>query len=291
VQMPWTDARDLVLDTYRGFSPDIGDLVARFFDDRWIDAPARQGKRNGAFSAATVPSVHPYVMLNYTGKRRDALVLAHELGHGIHQALAAKRGIFHQNTPLTVAETASVFGETLTFGRLLDQAEDPSSRLALLAESIENSIATVFRQVAMHTFEQAIHTERREAGELPPDRFNQLWAETQEELFGDSVEVTDGYRTWWSYVHHFTATPGYVYAYAYGQLLALSVYQRYVDEGETFVPRYVEMLSAGGSLAPEELGRIVGVDLTDPGFWNAGLDLVEKQLDEAESAAADSNAV
>ena len=288
VRMPWTDARDLVLDTYRGFSPDIGDLVARFFDDRWIDAPARQGKRNGAFSAATVPSVHPYVMLNYTGKRRDALVLAHELGHGIHQALAAKRGIFHQNTPLTVAETASVFGETLTFGRLLDQAEDPSSRLALLAESIENSIATVFRQVAMHTFEQAIHTERREAGELPPDRFNQLWAETQEELFGDSVEVTDGYRTWWSYVHHFTATPGYVYAYAYGQLLALSVYQRYVEEGETFVPRYVEMLSAGGSLAPEELGRIVGVDLTDPGFWNAGLDLVEKQLDEAESAAADS---
>jgi oligoendopeptidase F len=284
--MEWGEARDLVLDTYRGFSSDIGDVVARFFDDRWIDAPVRPGKRGGAFSASTVPSVHPYVMLNWTGQRRDALVLAHELGHGVHQALAAKRGVFHQNTPLTVAETASVFGETLTFGRLLDQAPDAASRLSLLAESIEGSIATVFRQVAMHTFENAVHTERREGGELAPDRFGELWAETQEDLFGDSVEVTDGYRSWWSYVHHFTASPGYVYAYAYGQLLALSVYQRYVDEGETFVPRYVEMLSAGGSLAPEELGRIVGIDLTDPGFWNAGLDLVERQLDEAESAAA-----
>ena len=289
--MAWPEARDLVLDTYRSFSPAVGDVAARFFDERWIDAPVRPGKRNGAFSAATVPSVHPYVMLNWTGKRRDALVLAHELGHGVHQALAAERGVFHQNTPLTVAETASVFGETLTFGRLLDGTTDPASRLSLLAESIEGSIATVFRQVAMHNFEVAVHTERRESGELPPDRFGELWADTQEELFGDSVDVTDGYRTWWSYVHHFTGAPGYVYAYAYGQLLALSVYQRYLDEGESFVPSYVEMLSAGGSLAPEELGRIVGVDLTDPGFWNAGLDLVERQLTDAETAAADSGAV
>ena len=286
----WPDARDLVLGTYRSFSPAVGDVAARFFDERWIDAPARPGKRNGAFSAATAPSVHPYVMLNWTGKRRDALVLAHELGHGVHQALAADRGVFHQNTPLTVAETASVFGETLVFGRLLDQTDDPASRLSLLAESIEGSIATVFRQVAMHNFEVAVHTARREGGELPPDRFGELWAESQEELFGDSVEVTDGYRSWWSYVHHFTAAPGYVYAYAYGQLLALSVYQRYLDEGESFVPSYVEMLSAGGSLAPEELGRIVGVDLTDPGFWNAGLDLVERQLADAEAAAAESGA-
>jgi oligoendopeptidase F len=287
----WPAARNLVLDTYRGFSPAIGDVAARFFDERWIDAPARPGKRSGAFSAATVPSVHPYVMLNWTGKRRDALVLAHELGHGVHQALAAERGVFHQNTPLTVAETASVFGETLTFGRLLDETSDPASRLSLLAESIEGSIATVFRQVAMHNFERAVHTERREAGELAPDRFGELWAQTQEELFGDSVEVTDGYRSWWSYVHHFTGAPGYVYAYAYGQLLALSVYQRYLDEGESFVPSYVEMLSAGGSLAPEELGRIVGVDLTDPGFWTGGLELVERQLADAERAAADSGAV
>jgi oligoendopeptidase F len=286
----WPQARDLVLDAYRGFSSTVGDVAARFFDERWIDAPARPGKRNGAFSASTVPSVHPYVMLNWTGKRRDALVLAHELGHGVHQALAAERGVFHQNTPLTVAETASVFGETLTFGRLLEETSDPASRLSLLAESIEGSIATVFRQVAMHNFEVAVHTERREAGELPPDRFGELWAQTQEEMFGDSVEVTDGYRTWWSYVHHFTGAPGYVYAYAYGQLLALSVYQRYLDEGESFVPSYVEMLSAGGSLAPEELGRIVGVDLTDPGFWSAGLDLVERQLSDAEAAAAESGA-
>jgi len=289
--MDWPTARDLVLDTYRSFSSTVGDVVARFFDERWIDAPPRPGKRSGAFSASTVPSVHPYVMLNWTGKRRDALVLAHELGHGVHQALAADRGVFHQNTPLTVAETASVFGETLTFGRLLDQSPDAASRLSLLAESIEGSIATVFRQVAMHTFEDAVHSERRTCGELPPDRFGELWAQSQEELFGDSVEVTEGYRSWWSYVHHFTSAPGYVYAYAYGQLLALSVYQRYVDEGESFVPSYVEMLSAGGSLAPEELGRMVGVDLTDPGFWNAGLDLVERQLDEAERAAVEAGAV
>ena len=284
----WPEARELVLGTYRSFSSTVGDVAARFFDERWIDAPARPGKRNGAFSASTAPSVHPYVMLNWTGKRRDALVLAHELGHGVHQALAAGRGVFHQNTPLTVAETASVFGETLVFGRLLDETSDPASRLSLLAESIEGSIATVFRQVAMHHFEAAVHTERREGGELAPDRFGELWAETQQELFGDSVEVTDGYRSWWSYVHHFTAAPGYVYAYAYGQLLALSVYQRYLDEGESFVPSFVEMLSAGGSLAPEELGRIVGVDLTDPGFWNAGLDLVERQLADAEAAAVES---
>ncbi len=281
----WPAARDLVLDTYASFSPVLGDLTRRFFDERWIDAPARPGKRSGAFSAATVPSVHPYVMLNFTGNRRDVLVMAHELGHGVHQALASEQGIFHQNTPLTVAETASVFGEALTFGRLLEQTDDPKSRLALLAENIEGSIATVFRQIAMHTFENAVHNERRTKGEIAPDRFAELWASTQEELFGDSVEVTDGYRVWWSYVHHFTGAPGYVYAYAYGQLLALSVYKRYLEEGEGFVDSYLDMLRAGGSRSPEDLGQIVGVDLTDPGFWNAGLDLVEGQLTEAESAA------
>jgi oligoendopeptidase F len=224
-------------------------------------------------------------MLNFTGNRRDVLVMAHELGHGVHQALASEQGIFHQNTPLTVAETASVFGEALTFGRLLEQTDDPKSRLALLAENIEGSIATVFRQIAMHTFEDAVHNERRTKGEIAPDRFAELWASTQEELFGDSVEVTDGYRVWWSYVHHFTGAPGYVYAYAYGQLLALSVYKRYLEEGEGFVDSYLDMLRAGGSRSPEDLGQIVGVDLTDPGFWNAGLDLVEGQLTEAESAA------
>jgi oligoendopeptidase F len=289
--MTWPQARDLVHETYASFSPTLGDLVKRFYDERWIDVPARPGKRNGAFSAATVPSVHPYVLLNFTGSRRDALILAHELGHGVHQSLAAERGVFHQNTPLTVAETASVFGETLTFGRLLEQTSDPASRLSLLAESIEGTIATVFRQVAMHRFEAQIHEERRSRGEIPPDRFGQLWAATQIEMFEDSLEITDDYRSWWSYVHHFTASPGYVYAYAYGQLLALSVYQRYVEEGEAFVPRYLDMLAAGGSKSPEELGRIVGVDLTDPGFWSAGLDLVERELDQAEQAAADAGAI
>jgi oligoendopeptidase F len=207
------------------------------------------------------------------------------MGHGLHAELARPRGILEQGTPLTLAETASVFGETLVFGRLLDQAPTPESRLSLLAESIEGSIATVFRQTAMNRFEDLVHTSRREEGELSVDRFNELWVSSQEEMLGDSVEVTENYRIWWSYVPHFIATPGYVYAYAYGQLLALSIYKRYMDEGESFVPSYLELLRAGGSKSPEELGAIVGIDLADPGFWDNGLDLVEAQLVEAEEAA------
>jgi len=285
--VPWAEARDLVRDCYAGFSSELGDLVGRFYDERWIDGPVRPGKRGGAFCSYTVPSVHPYVMLNYTAKRRDVLTLAHELGHGVHAALGGSQGVFHMSTPLTLAETASVFGETIVFGRLLEAAETPESRLDLLASSIEGSIATVFRQVAMNRFEHLVHTARREEGELPVDRFNALWAESQEELLGDAVEVTEGYRSWWSYVPHFISTPGYVYAYAYGQLLALSVYARYEEEGEAFVPAYLELLRAGGSRSPEELGRIVGIDLADPGFWDAGLDLVERQLQDAEQAARD----
>jgi oligoendopeptidase F len=285
--VPWSEARDLVQDSYSSFSPALGDLVRRFFDEHWIDAPVRPGKRSGAFCAYAVPSVHPYVMLNYTARRRDVLTLAHELGHGVHAALGGRQGIFHMATPLTLAETASVFGETIVFGRLLERAETPESRLSLLAESIEGSIATVFRQVAMNQFEDRAHTERREQGELSLDRIGELWAQSQEELLGDAVEVTEGYRSWWSYVHHFVAVPGYVYAYAYGQLLALAVYGRYEEEGEAFVPAYLELLEAGGSRSPEELGAIVGIDLADPGFWDRGLALVERQLDEAERAARD----
>ena len=281
----WPAAREIVLDSYASFSPELAALAGRFFDERWIDAPVRPAKRPGAFSASTVPAVHPYVMLNYTARSRDVLTLAHELGHGVHQALGASQGIFHQSTPLTVAETASVFGETVTFGRLLERTEDPEARLGLLVESIEGAIATVFRQTAMNRFEHLVHTARREEGELSVERFGELWASSQEEMLGDSVEVTDGYRSWWSYVPHFVNVPGYVYAYAYGQLLALSVYRRYLEEGESFVPHYLEMLSAGGSRSPEELGQIVGVDLTDPAFWDEGLDLVEDQLEAAEAAA------
>ncbi|HWD11091.1 MAG TPA: M3 family oligoendopeptidase [Solirubrobacteraceae bacterium] len=285
VSYPFAQARETVLDCYNSFSPELGALARRFFEEKRIDAPVRPSKRGGAFCASSVPSVFPYVLLNYTARRRDVLTLAHELGHGVHFALAARQGIFHQHTPLTLAETASVFGETIVFGRLLEEDSSPASRLALLAENLEDTIATVFRQVAMNHFEDLVHTARRGEGELSVERIGELWAESQSEMLGDSVELTDGYRTWWSYIPHFIGSPGYVYAYAYGQLLALSVYQRYEQTGAALVPRYLELLSAGGSRSPQELGAIVGVDLADHGFWEAGLDLVEAQLHQAEEAA------
>jgi oligoendopeptidase F len=281
----WTEARTVVLDAYRSFSPEMADIAQRFFDERWIDAPTRPGKRPGAFCAYTVPSHHPYVLLNWTSRPRDVATLAHELGHGLHAYLAREQGVFHQSTPLTLAETASVFGEAVTNNALLAQLDDPAARFALLSSTLEDSIATVFRQVAMNRFEDSVHTARREEGELSVDRFNELWAASQEAMLGDSVELTDGYRTWWSYIPHFMGTPGYVYAYAYGQLLALSVYARYRERGDEFVPSYLELLRAGGSRSPGELGRIVDCDLEDPGFWDAGLDIVEGQLDAASEAA------
>ena len=284
-EIGWEQGRELVTDSFASFSPEAGGIVERFFDERWIDAPPTASKRGGAFSASTVPSVHPYVLLNYTDRRRDVLTLAHELGHGLHQTLARKQGVFHQDTPLTVAETASVFAEEIVFGRLLDQADEPASRLGLLAEAVEGQIATVFRQIAMNQFEDRVHTARRGEGELAVERIGEIWHETQVELLGDSVEITDGYRSWWSYVPHFIGSPGYVYAYAFGQLLALSVYRLYTERGDEMVPGYLEMLGAGGSMAPEELGKLVGVDLTDPGFWDSGLTLVEEQIEQAVEAA------
>ncbi len=282
----WAEATAVVRDAYQSFSPELADIVGRFIDEGWIDAPVRPGKRPGAFCAYTVPSHHPYVLLNWTSRPRDVSTLAHELGHGVHAYLARPQGVFHQSTPLTLAETASVFGEAVTNKRLLSLIDDPGERFALLASIIDDSVATVFRQVAMNRFEHACHTSRRREGELSVDRFGELWAETQTDMLGDAVEVTEGYRTWWSYIPHFIGSPGYVYAYAYGQLLALSVYARYEQEGPGFVPAYLELLSAGGSMAPEELGRIVGVDLADPAFWDGGLAIVEGQLDAAEAAAS-----
>ena len=214
------------------------------------------------------------------------LVLAHELGHGVHAALARPQGIFQFTTPLTMAETASIFGETIVLERLLERAPGPAERLSLLGGSLDGAVAAVFRQIAMNRFEHAMHSARRESGELPPERFAELWLETQADLLGDAVALHDDYGLWWSYVWHFVDTPGYVYAYAYGHLLALSVFRRYEEEGERFVPSYLELLAAGGSRSPEELGRIVGVDLADPGFWSSGLDLVERQLEAAEEAAS-----
>jgi len=284
-EVGWAAAKDLVLDAYASFSPELADAARDFFDNPWIDAPARPGKRPGAFCAYTVPSHHPYLLLNWTARRRDVLTLAHELGHGLHAYLAREQGVFHQSTPLTLAETASVFGETVTFGRLLETVSDPAERLTLLAANLEDQIATVFRQIAMNRFEDAMHTARREEGELSVDRLGELWAGTQTDMLGDSVEVTDGYRTWWSYIPHFIGTPGYVYAYAYGQLLALSVYARYEQEGSGFVAKYLDLLRAGGSKSPEELGAMVGVDLADPGFWDRGLDIIERRLDATIEAA------
>jgi oligoendopeptidase F len=281
----WHEARELVLDAYASFSPELASAAQRFFDEAWIDAPIRSGKRPGAFCAYTVPSQHPFLLLNWTSRRRDVLTLAHEMGHGLHAYLAREQGIFHQTTPLTLAETASVFGETVTFGRLLDATDDAEQRLALLAESLEGQIATVFRQVAMNRFEDRVHTVRRDEGELSVEQFNDEWVATQTAMLGDAVEITDGYRTWWSYIPHFMGTPGYVYAYAYGQLLALSVYRAYEQQGTDFVPRYLELLASGGSKSPEELGAIVGLDLADPAFWDGGLAIVGEQLDAAEAAA------
>ncbi len=281
----WSEARALVLDAYASFSPELAAAAERFFAESWIDAPMRPGKRPGAFCAYTVPGQHPYLLLNWTARRRDVLTLAHEMGHGLHAYLAREQGIFHQTTPLTLAETASVFGETVTFGRLLDATSDPAARLALVAESLEGQIATVFRQVAMNRFEDRVHTQRREEGELSVEQFNDAWESTQVAMLGDTVEITEGYRSWWSYIPHFMGTPGYVYAYSYGQLLALSVYRAYEQRGDAFVPQYLELLAAGGSRSPEELGRIVGLDLADPGFWRGGLAIVDEQLDAAEAAA------
>lgn len=281
----YAQARELVVDTYSAFSAEAGAITRRFFDESWIDAPVRDNKRGGAF-CATVAGVHPYVMLNYTARRRDVLTIAHELGHGLHAALAERQGIFHQSTPLTVAETASVFGETLVFERLLAESGSDAERLELLAGRIDDAIATVFRQMAMNRFEHLVHTRRRSQGELSVQDISQAWVESQGEMLGDAVEITEGYHSWWSYIPHFINTPGYVYAYAYGQLLALSVYGRYREVGSELVPRYLEMLAAGGSRTPEQLGEIVGIDLADPGFWDAGLKLVDDQLIEAESLAA-----
>ena len=281
----WAEGTQIVRDAYASFSPELAGIVGRFIDESWIDAPVRPGKRGGAFAAGVSPKHHPYVLLNWTSKSRDVATLAHELGHGVHFYLAREQGVFHQSTPLTLAETASVFGETVTSNRLLSMIDDPNERFALLASTLEDSIATVFRQIAMNRFEHAVHTARRSEGELSVERFGDLWAESQQAMLGDSVEITDGYRNWWSYVPHFMGSPGYVYAYAYGQLLALSVYARYQEEGDAFVPAYLDLLRAGGSDTPENLARIVDCDLTDPNFWRNGLKIVEGQLTAAEEAA------
>jgi oligoendopeptidase F len=285
-KVSWDEARDTVLGAYSDFSSETGDIIERFFNESWIDAPVRENKRTGAFCATTIPDLHPYILMNFTGDRRSILTLAHELGHGLHGVLSNPLGLFNADTPLTTAETASVFGEALTFKRLLELEEDPRKRLNLLAGRIEDSIATVFRQIAMNRFEDSIHNERRNEGELSMERVEELWLDTQRSMFADSVDI-DGYGNWWSYIPHFMSTPGYVYAYAYGFLFALAIFRRYEQEGETMVEPYLDVLRAGGSKSPEELAQIVGLDLTDPKIWESGIDALASELDEAEALATE----
>ena len=282
----WDEARRVVIEAYGDFSSQAGAAVEQFFDDGWIDAPVRPDKRHGAYCATNVPGVHPYVFMNYTGDRRSILTLAHELGHALHGSMAQPLGLFNASTPLTTAETASVFGEALTFKRLLASEDDPRRRLDLLTGQLEDAIATTFRQIAMNRFENLVHTGRRDQGELSTDRLNELWIECQAELFGDSVGI-GGYDTWWSYIPHFTNVPGYVYAYAYGYLFALAIFRSYEREGDAIVAPYLDLLRAGGSKAPEDLARIVGLDLTDPSIWASGIEALSDDLDEAEALATE----
>jgi oligoendopeptidase F len=279
----WDDARSMVLEAYGDFHHEMASVARRFFEDNWIDAAMAPGKRSGAFSHGTVPSAHPYVLLNYDGKARDVQTLAHELGHGVHQFLAREQTIFHHGTPLTTAEMASVFGEMLVFRRLMRREDDPENRLAMLISKIDDTLATVFRQVALNRFEDRIHTHRREDGELQPEHFDEYWMETQQAMFEGSVTLGDHYRYWWSYIPHFLHTPGYVYAYAFGELLVLALYARYEEEGEAFADRYLDLLRAGGSDWPHALMERVGVDLTDEAFWQRGLVQIEGLIDDAEA--------
>ena len=285
--IPWTDAVEIVTQSYEVFSPKAGEIVRSFFHHQWIDFQVRKGKYDGAFSCATVPGVHPYILVNYTGTLRDVQTLAHELGHGIHQYLARSNGFFEMDTSLVIAEMASVFGEMLTFDRLLKQAKTKEQRLELYMAKLEDHIATVFRQVSLYDFEQSIHTYRRQKGELQIEDFCHLWNQSQKRMYGYSVVITPSYNYWWCYVSHFIHYPGYVYAYAFGQLLALSLYQQYLDRGQSFVEHYMEVLALGGSECPVTLLKRLGIDIQDANFWRQGLKIFENQYQEAKILAYD----
>jgi oligoendopeptidase F len=278
----WPDARQTVLTAYRGFSPKMAEIADRFFTERWIDAPVRPGKAPGAFSHPTTPSVHPYVLMNYQGRPRDVMTLAHELGHGVHQVLAAKNGALMAPTPLTLAETASVFGEMLTFKRLLSQTRNARERQALLAGKVEDMINTVVRQIAFYSFERAVHTERKN-GELTPERIGQIWLSVQGESLGPAIEIRPGYENFWMYIPHFIHSPFYVYAYAFGDCLVNSLYAVFEHSSEGFAERYLEMLAAGGTKHYSELLRPFGLDARNPEFWDGGLSVIAGMIDELET--------
>jgi oligoendopeptidase F len=281
----WSDARELVLRAYRAFSPELANIASRFFAGDWIDAEVRPGKQGGAFCAATLPSVHPYVLMSYTGEPRDVMTLAHELGHGVHDVLAKGCGLLEQQAPLTAAETASVFGEMLVFRALMREESDPTARLALLCGKIEDTFATVFRQVVLTRFEQKLHAARRSEGELTPERINALWLAANAPMHGEAVALSEDYGWWWLYIGHFVHAPFYCYAYAFGELLVLALLRRYDEEGEPFVAKYRALLAAGGSETPSVLLARVGLDVTDPKFWDGGIAVIEEMIAQAEALA------
>jgi oligoendopeptidase F len=280
----WDDAKQMVLSAYGEFSPEMAAIAQQFFDKNWIDAPSRPGKSPGAFAHPTVPSAHPYVLLNYLGKTRDVMTLAHELGHGVHQVLAAQQGALMASTPLTLAETASVFGEMLTFQRLLKAADDPAKRKIMLASKVEDMLNTVVRQIAFYTFERRLHTARKD-GELTPDQINAIWMGVQTESLGAAIEFGPGYEVFWTYIPHFIHSPFYVYAYAFGDCLVNSLYARYQESSEGFQDKYFEMLKAGGTKHHSELLKPFGLDATDPAFWQKGLSVISGMIDELEEMA------
>jgi oligoendopeptidase F len=282
----WPTARRIVEESYQAFSPRAGAIVSEFFDKHWIDAELRPGKRSGAFSSSAVPSVHPYILVNFTDKLRDVMTLAHELGHGLHQYLSRGVGYLQCDTPLTTAEMASVFGEMLTFQRLQQIYPEPRTRLAMLCGKIEDAFATVFRQVVLTRFEQELHKARRQQGELTTEQANALWLAANQPMHGEVVRLSEGYAWWWLYIGHFIHVPFYCYAYAFGELLVLALVQKFKQDGPAFVPRYLELLARGGSDAPHELLAKLGVDVTDPGFWELGLQLLGDMVEEAENLAA-----
>lgn len=278
----WEDAKDTVLTAYQRFSPEMAEIARDFFDRRWIDAPVRPGKAPGAFAHPTVPSAHPYLLLNYMGKPRDVMTLAHELGHGVHQVLAAGQGALMASTPLTLAETASVFGEMLTFRSLLDRTTDKRERKAMLAQKVEDMINTVVRQIAFYEFERKVHSERKN-GELTSDQLGQFWLEVQAESLGPAIKLREGYEVFWSYIPHFIHSPFYVYAYAFGDCLVNSLYAVYQNAERGFQEKYFEMLRAGGTKHHSELLKPFGLDATDPAFWQKGLAVISSLIDELEA--------
>jgi len=280
--VPWSEAQEIVLTAYNDFAPEMASIARKFFENGWIDAPVRPGKAPGAFAHPTVPSAHPYVLLNYQGKSRDVMTLAHELGHGVHQVMAAPLGPLLSQTPLTLAETASVFGEMLTFRALIAEAKDARERKALMASKVEDMLNTVVRQIAFYTFERKVHEERRK-GELTPDRLNEFWLEVQGESLGPAIELKPGYEVFWTYSPHFIHSPFYVYAYAFGDCLVNSLYALYEEAHPDFVTKYFDMLKAGGSKHHSELLAPFGLDARQPEFWQKGLDVIERMIDELEA--------